>query len=110
MKINEQLNKAQEFLNSSVMDGWYPYSIARGKTPSMEASSWVLIAMLQSNPELAKKIMSFLLANQNEDGGWSTGPGIGESDWTSGVVVLALRLQEPSTISPCSGKSFARVT
>lgn len=32
------------------------------------------------------------MANQNDDGGWSTGPGIGTSDWTSGIVVLALRV------------------
>lgn len=59
MKISDQLDKAREFLHSSIVDGWYPYSITRGKTPSIEATAWALIAMVQTDPQLAEKQSHF---------------------------------------------------
>ena len=93
VKINEPLNRAQSFLSSSpfLADGWFPYSFTTGKTPSTEATAWTAIALAQSHPHLAKKALTFLVKNQNNDGGWSTGPGLGQSDWTSAPALLALR-------------------
>jgi len=90
-KIKEHLNKSQDFLSSSIGAGSYPYSL-NGKTPSTEATAWSAIALLHSQPHLTERLIAFLLANQNSDGGWSTGPGIGQSDWTSALALLALRI------------------
>jgi hypothetical protein len=105
--MKNQLDKVQEFLDDSINDGWYPYSFT-GTTPSTEASAWAAIAMAQSHPQLTKKLITFLLANQNSDGGWSTGPGIGTSDWTSALAVLALRLVKHYQPDLIAGKIFKR--
>ncbi len=94
MKINEQLNKAQEFLTSSLIDGCCPYSFTAGQNPSTEATAWTVMALIESHPHLCEKAIAFLLSSQNDDGGWSTGPGLGESDWTSALATLALRLSK----------------
>jgi len=36
--------------------------------------------------------VAWLVSTQNKDGGWSTAPGAGRSDWTSGPATLALRV------------------
>ncbi len=91
MAVVTQLNKAKEFLSSSFNDGWLPYALTRGKTASIEATAWSSIALMSSHPDLAAKGITFILNNQNADGGWSTTPGIGQSDWNSALAVLALR-------------------
>lgn len=108
MKINEHLNKALNFLNASIANGWLPYSFPYGKDPSCEATAWVAIALSQSKDTLAstKKAIDFLLNNQNQDGGWSTGPGIGESDWTTAAVTLSLRLAKSYQPQIIDDRSF----
>ncbi len=44
------------------------------------------------DPVTRKQVIDFLCKNQNQDGGWSTSPGLGKSDWTSGLALLALRI------------------
>jgi len=106
-KIKEHLDKSLEFLGSSIGNGSYSYAID-GKTPSTEASAWAAIALVHNKPKLEEKLVAFLLANQNNDGGWSTGPGIGPSDWTSAVALLALRIAKHYQPDVISEKIFKR--
>jgi hypothetical protein len=57
----------------------------------VEATAWCGIA-LRNRSAIAKSCTSYLLASQNPDGGWSTSPGAGGSDWTSSLAVLALSI------------------
>ena len=92
MAIKDQLYKAQDFLSSAMNKGWLPYTFKRGKSPSIETTSWSAIALTLSHPEVASKAVSFILDKQNPDGGWSTSPEIQQSDWNSALALLALRL------------------
>lgn len=57
----------------------------------MEATAWSALALRQ-DAAVAKAAALFLAKNQNKDGGWSTEPGAGRSDWNSGPTMLCLRL------------------
>ena len=91
MAIQEQLEKAQEFLSSSMNEGWLPYAFIKAKSPSIEATAWSAIALALKYPNIASKAIAFILNNQNNDGGWSTSPGIDKSDWNSALAILAIR-------------------
>lgn len=69
---------------------WWPY-LAKHREASTEATSWCALS-LRDEHDTAKRAVEFLTATQNPDGGWSTAPGAGQSDWTSGPAVLALRV------------------
>ena len=71
----------------------FPY-IQSGEA-STEASAWALIALRQDE-ELALAGLSYLSAAQNKDGGWSTRPNAGKSDWTTGPALLAMRILHDS--------------
>ncbi|MBS2007006.1 MAG: hypothetical protein JST01_08195 [Cyanobacteria bacterium SZAS TMP-1] len=69
---------------------WFPYSA--GGDCSLEATAWSLIALRQ-NKEVGAAGLDYLASCQNQsDGGWSTRPGAGKSDWNSGPVLLCLRI------------------
>ncbi len=57
----------------------------------MEATAWSALALRQ-DLTVARAAAHFLANNQNKDGGWSTEPGAGRSDWNSGPTMLCLRL------------------
>ncbi len=69
-------------------DGWWPYS--PGREPSTEATAWCMLSLDDKNPALPAAL-TFLIASQNQDGGWSTGPSEGKSDWCTGPALFALR-------------------
>jgi hypothetical protein len=67
--------------------------------PSIEATAWSAIALRHESFEsVLKPVSDFLLQVQNSDGGWSTGPKIGQSDWSSGPALLALRLMAKDNV------------
>ena len=88
----DALSRAISNLAQSEQNGWWPYVINRG--PSIEATAWCSIALQANgfNKESSAKTTTFLLEKQNADGGWSTAPGCGKSDWSTAPAVLALRL------------------
>jgi hypothetical protein len=55
----------------------------------VEASAWSIMALAGS--QAAHAAVLALGRAQNSDGGWSTAPGMGRSDWSSGLALLALR-------------------
>lgn len=86
----EAHRKALDFLRRHQEPaGWFPYKEAG--QPSMEATAWSALALRQ-DVSVAKAAALFLAKNQNQDGGWSTEPGAGRSDWNSGPTMLCLRL------------------
>jgi len=62
-----------------------------GDTACIEPTALCAIA-LRKDASVRQQVIEFLCANQNKDGGWSTSPGLGKSDWTSGLALLALRI------------------
>jgi len=102
-KTKAALTKVQEFLSAALVDGWCPYSFSTGQSASTEATAWAIIALVGNRRLSVRRALEFLIANQNTDGGWATGPGLGRSDWTSGPATLALRLAlhyQPQLIAP----------
>jgi hypothetical protein len=107
--------RAAKFLLSARNDheGWFPY--VPGGDCSLEATAWALLALASSNRHISDSGLDYLAANQNKsDGGWSTRPGAGRSDWTSGPVLLCLRLlsassgeQTPATISAAINRGMS---
>jgi len=85
-------HKTATFLANALSEGWCPYYFSSSNEASTESTAWAAIAMGKTEPLLAKKAIEFLIANQNKDGGWSSGPNMGKSDWTSGPATLAVRL------------------
>lgn len=83
---------ASSFIERHLADGWWPYCV--GHDASIEATAWCSLALLDRTPTL-QPAMRFLRNSQNEDGGWSTAPGEGPSDWSSSLAVLALDLAAP---------------
>jgi hypothetical protein len=84
--------KALQNLKANEQNGWWPYVDQLG--PSIEATAWCSLAVHAVAPdrESNSKTTTFLLEKQNSDGGWSTAPGCGKSDWSSSPAILALRL------------------
>lgn len=79
-------SKNRSALNIS---GWFPYR--PGAQASLEATAWAALA-LRGEPLPAKSAALFIVKSQNKDGGDSTVPGAGRSDWNSGPAMLSLRL------------------
>ena len=87
----------QSYLVEQMQDGWWPY--LPGQTqPSIEPTAWCSIA-LRNYDQVKSAVTRRLASWQNADGGWSTSPGAGQSDWSSSLALLALsRLpQNPET-------------
>ncbi len=76
-------------LSKGGKEGWWPYKVGSG--PSIEATAWCALAM-QNDESVTLNALQYLVSNQNTDGGWSTAPLEGMSDWCSALAVLALRL------------------
>lgn len=92
------LDKSLSYLMDKEQNGWWPYFFENDPTqthsPSIEATAWCALAIHAAgkDPEIAKRTTHFLLEKQNGDGGWSTSPGVGASDWSTAPALLALRL------------------
>ena len=88
----QAVDRAVANLRANEQNGWWPY--VNGSGPSTEATGWCSLAMhaADKNETSSKKTTEFLLSKQNRDGGWSTAPLVGISDWSTAPAVLALRL------------------
>lgn len=84
-----------EYLLKHFKDGWWPY--VPGGGPSLEATAWCALACRQHTASVRRTIEQ-LLASQHADGGWCNVPDLPESDWSTGIAVLALNILE-STLS-----------
>lgn len=89
-RVKSVLSKARDYLKSQQLpDGSWPYK-AGNRDASLEATAWVSLA-LKGETNLIEKVFQFYLAAQNEDGGFSTAPNMGNSSWITGPVVLSMR-------------------
>lgn len=94
--MSDSYPRALEYLLKNFENGYWGYH--PGQQPSIEATAWSAIAFCQQQEhDLAKSVSEFLLQTQNADGGWSTSPKIGKSDWSSAPATLALRLLASSS-------------
>lgn len=88
----DAVENAKKFLRSQAnAKGWWPYK--KNGMPSMEATAWCAFAL--KDDATAQAATRFLVDSQNKDGGWSTAPQAGNSDWVTGPVMLALRAIVP---------------
>ncbi len=87
--VSISLVKVDKYLQDAFKDGAWAYK--PGDTACIEPTAYCGIAR-RKDPATRKQVIDFLCANQNPDGGWSTSPGLGKSDWTSGLALLALRI------------------
>jgi hypothetical protein len=97
-KAKDALKRVNEHILSTSNRGHWSY-FASGEA-STEATAWCGIACRHLEVPLRRGAISFLIETQNRDGGWSTAPKVGASDWCSGPATLALRLLAKSTDYP----------
>ncbi len=81
-----------EAIEQACHQGFWSYS--GGKQASLEATAMCAIAC-RKNSEIARAATDFLLSTQNKDGGWTTVPKEGRSDWSSSLGLLALNALSP---------------
>lgn len=86
--VENSLKLAEALLTSTYKDGFWSYK--EGDSPCIEPTSFCALAM-RDDARIAGSVINFLTTNQNADGGWSSSPGIGQSDWTTSLALLALR-------------------
>lgn len=63
---------------------------------------------LNDQDPILPKALKFLIDSQNEDGGWSTGPSEGKSDWCTGPAMFALRTVAQKLSDKKGDASFER--
>lgn len=81
--------RAENFLLKERQNGYWAYT--PGGDASLETSAWCAIAF-RSNKDIRDESWQYFKQSQNKHGGWSTGLDDGSSDWTSNLVLLALRI------------------
>ncbi|MCC7527425.1 MAG: hypothetical protein IT342_02815 [Candidatus Melainabacteria bacterium] len=93
------LSKVDDHIQKAFKNGSWAYK--PGDAACVEPTAYCGIAR-RKDGAARKQVIEFLSASQNKDGGWSTSPGLGKSDWTSGLALLALRilLKEEGSIDP----------
>lgn len=99
--ISECLDKVDNYIQSAFRSGAWGYKT--GCEACTEPTAFCAIAR-RKNPEIRKQVIEYFCSNQNKDGGWSTSPGKGKSDWTTGLALLALRIllkEEDNVESAC---------
>lgn len=90
-RIDAALMTGRSYLQTKQLkDGSWPYKPGQ-HSPSLEATSWVSMAIFSGPQPSLHKVAQFLISAQNADGGYSTMPGAGKSGWVTGPVVLAMR-------------------
>lgn len=87
--VQKALSKVDSYIQSAFKDGAWGYK--PGESACIEPTAYCAIAR-RKDEKTRRQVIEFLSANQNQDGGWCTSPGIGKSDWTSGLALLALRV------------------
>jgi hypothetical protein len=86
--LSASQSRVRFYIDRNVKDGAWPYR--PGQEPSTEATAWCTLSLDRKSPHLASAF-SYLQKIQNQDGGWSTGPSEGKSDWCSGPALFAVR-------------------
>jgi hypothetical protein len=89
-RVKDALARATEYILKSYGNGSWGYHPS--KEPSTEATAWCSIALRERHAQITQAVTDYLTKTQNQDGGWSTAPRAGPSDWCSGPAILALRL------------------
>lgn len=89
IEVQQALAKVDRYIQGSFKNGSWPYKV--GGSACIEPTAYCSIAR-RKDAGVRKAVIEFLCTNQNKDGGWSTSPGFGLSDWTSGLALLALRI------------------
>lgn len=87
--IDDAINRGLSFILTNQKSGAAPYK--PGQSPSTEATAFCGIAA-RNEYQTSRETIKFLLDTQHQNGGWSTAPDAGKSDWTSSLGLLALRL------------------
>lgn len=82
------LQSVRDFLLGVEKAGSWSYN--PGGDASLETTAWAATALRQ-RADVCRRVVSFLSGAQNGDGGWSTRPGLGQSDWTSALALFALK-------------------
>lgn len=97
--VQEAISKVDNYIQNACKNGSWAYK--PGDAACVEPTAYCGIAR-RKDRDTRKQVIEFFLANQNQDGGWSTSPGLGKSDWTSGLALLALRIlvNEEGAIDP----------
>lgn len=86
-------------------NGMWPY--LPGREAALEPSVWAAIAC-RNNSNLRQAFLAGVLSLQNADGGWSSYQGASRSDWTTGVVLLGLRIISSPEQDPKISDAFKR--
>ncbi|MDZ4833640.1 MAG: prenyltransferase/squalene oxidase repeat-containing protein [Candidatus Melainabacteria bacterium] len=106
--IDAALTRGRDYLlTKQLKDGSWPYKSGQ-HDPSLEATSWVSLALAGSAPAQMEKVAQFLVSAQNADGGYSTVPGAGKSSWVTGPVVLAMRNLQTQIKQPALSKELSK--
>lgn len=103
--IEAAKSKVSNYIHRNGKDGWWPY--LPGREPSTEVTAWCTLS-LSDRDEALPKALRFLTKSQNEDGGWSTAPSEGKSDWCSGPALFALRSVAEKLSDKSADKAFQR--
>jgi hypothetical protein len=83
-------NKGRDFLRSVGNNGAWSY-YRQSDATSIEATSWCALA-LRDDAGVRRQSIDYLMNVQNSDGGWTTEPTFGASDWNSALALLSLRV------------------
>lgn len=87
--VSSALAKVEAYIEKSAKAGVWGYH--PGESACVEPTAFCGMA-LRKKTAVHGVVSEFFCKNQNSDGGWSTSPGLGKSDWTSGLALLALRV------------------
>lgn len=97
-QVKASYRKATQYIRSQFNQGWWPYTA--GHTASTEATAWCSIA-LRNDDHIIENTLGYLANTQRKDGGWTTAPHSGTSDWTTALAILAIRtLTRSSGVTP----------
>ena len=106
LSASRGLQESRSFLARQNTEGWWSYK--EGHEPSVETTAWASIA-LRNDEATAHSTTERLLSGQNPDGGWSTAPNAGESDWTTAAALLCLRMLTPKALAFSDGALKSRI-
>jgi hypothetical protein len=89
LPLNISWQKCQQYLASQEKNNCWAY--LPGDGPSIEATSWAIIALSDREDKILKPVR-WLVGAQGDDGGWSTCPSAQGSDWSTASALTALRI------------------
>lgn len=106
--IDAATTRGRDYLQTKQLkDGSWPYKVGQ-HDPSLEATSWVTLALAGRKSDTLETAAQFLVGAQNDDGGYSTMPGAGKSGWVTGPAVLAMRIVQNQVSQPNLSKQLPK--